>query len=1414
MPDEKITWEKFEQCNPDRKNAFEQMCRILFKVQFFDNRTIFLANPNNAGVEIEPILHPGTGKRISFQSKHFDNNVSYEQIESSMTKLIKRYSGQIDIVYLYSNKDLMLTSQSFIRIKSALNGASIDIIPITNQSILEIIITLKVDVISSYFFNNPTIDRKWYNEKLKISLSDLEPRYNREFNAETNIEQNFELFYNTDEAIQRLNNKKNEAVVSLINLRRSLVKYQTLIDKLIVAIEIIENVNFITSKEFNSWKGAVETTVVEEIKAFREELAEINDFLYGGKSLSEEYDRTKHDELHRVSSVMYELEEVLDTLEFSNIDNLLQKNKVLLIEGEAGSGKSHLLGNVAAEYSKRGEYTILLLGQKFISTSTIEEQILSQLNIDYSFATFLDVLEGTGIVRNKNIVIMIDGINESPSREIWHTGLVSFISKINSCSHVRLVLSIRSTYGRLIFNDAINNMIIKKEITKLTHMGFQDNLHEAMMVFFDYYKITFSPADFLYYELSNPLLLSMYCKTHNKNPDNLFSLFDLYVNDIDERIKKELSIDYSGKLLKDLLMEIAEMYINNNTEHISKGDLVNLKFWVTYGIQDKKLNYIASLEKNSLLLGFINSDGEEILYFAYQKLTDYYSARYVLKAYDSDTELRSFAATKLLGINAGKYLNRRKWDTFSILCAIYPEKFKGELIDILEKIDDERKWEIRELKKQYISLYSWRHPSNIDFDVFLNFVYTNQYADVFEEMMKVLINCSTRVSHPLNAFSLHRYLFGIELNIRDRVWTIFINGLDRESERVWHLIESYQKGEAPFDVSNEYIELMLILFSWCLSSSNRFLRDRVSESLIEILKVNFSYCKNLIEMFDGVNDPYISQRLYGIVLGACLKRTDVFDTEYSVLAECVYNLIFDKEKVYPDILLRDYARNIIERYLYEFPKNKLSIKKKKIRPPYLSDEIPKVKEKIYFSKESKLHGYNSIDMSMRTTYTGMYGDFGRYVFESALDDFEDVDVKNLYHYAMQFIKNELGYTDKLFAEYDSRGHYSRHESKKVERIGKKYQWIAFYNILARISDRYRAESHDDHRKHVNYKGPWNPYVRDFDPTLNNYFTSNPDVPKLTAGGKKIDSWDDKEKLSAEDAEIWVVKDEEFFENHCNKLAFKDMYGNEWFLLYEHSEYRNREDIFAHGEFRNGAKIVWSLSRAYILQNSEYANFIDKLSKISLYNQNMPKGYEPYTFFNREYPWAPSIDDAFKDYWSNISVPNGQTRTITVKGTIPDFDGEELRFTKETYTRTVQIEENIGKVMPTFIHFLWEEQFDASQDKATSFTIPSIDIINKLKLKQGKYDGYYYDSDETLIAFDTKLASIDMDGITTTGLLIRKDALLKYLSENGLSIFWWCIGEKQSWLAESNQVWSNWSGLCAIEDGKITGRLTRENEVGE
>ncbi|MCZ5067673.1 hypothetical protein O5824_27560, partial [Escherichia coli] len=79
--------------------------------------------------------------------------------------------------------------------------------------------------------------------------------------------------------------------------------------------------------------------------------------------------------------------------------------------------------------------------------------------------------------------------------------------------------------------------------------------------------------------------------------------------------------------------------------------------------------------------------------------------------------------------------------------------------------------------------------------------------------------------------------------------------------------------------------------------------------------------------------------------------------------------------------------------------------------------------------------------------------------------------------AQQFIFNrvlELGWDLEKHGDFDQQigtGRGRREEFQ--ERIGKKYQWIAYYEYMARLADNFiRFEGYGDDRKENPYQGPW------------------------------------------------------------------------------------------------------------------------------------------------------------------------------------------------------------------------------------------------------------------------------------------------------------------------------------------------------
>lgn len=579
-------------------------------------------------------------------------------------------------------------------------------------------------------------------------------------------------------------------------------------------------------------------------------------------------------------------------------------------------------------------------------------------------------------------------------------------------------------------------------------------------------------------------------------------------------------------------------------------------------------------------------------------------------------------------------------------------------------------------------------------------------------------------------------------------------------------------------------------------------------------------------MFSDVNDPYIIQRLYGIAFGACVKRNSENKEIFKSLVEFVFKDIFDKDMVYPDILLRDYARLIIERYLIEYPDEEKDYEIEKIKPSYKSMPIPDIEDQKYQDKDFK-KGLFFIQHSMQFEGIGMYGDFGRYVFQSALRNFE-VDDYKIFNYAMYYIINELGYKGDLFDDYDSfvgRFSYDRHRVLKTERIGKKYQWITMYNILARISDYYPMKNRFSmEEERVLYDGPWEPYVKDFDPTLNEHNLSCDDAPYFQQVDNHIKkSIQEKNYVKDDmtfDEDKWVKSSSIFWKYQKDDLLLTDDAGNQWIVLSKHAD-TGREDLAF------DKLLIWNWLYGYFVTDQqltilkEYAN-----KKVNLINSDIAEIPESYTLYNREYPWSSGSKSVLDWQWKTMELETGETKLVEsiveepqfswVNALLKAYSGEEGdvkaeqesekkidEFNIPTVTKTYKREEpvtiKLERILNATQDLLWEEEFDASKEEVLSYSHPCAELINTLELRQNKYDGYYYDVNNELIAFDTDLTN------QKAGLIIRKDALDKVLKLKKFHLVWFVNASKEIH-DESLRItkFKDWTGLLEYTGDSIQG----------
>lgn len=1388
-----VNWENFASNNNDPdgvQHKFENLCRQLFTNDYLKenkkSRNLH-SNPNNPGIEAEPILDERTNQYIGFQVKFFDTSVDYGQILHSMEKALQYYTGKLSHIVLYCNKAITSTSKSYINIVELLKKNNITIELVTDSAILDAV--RKYPYLANYYFGVNTISFEWvvaHNEK---SFCDLGERFNRDFNVETETSKRLSLFARDQSAVQYINDKKENLIRKINRIKDDTEQHSDYLEKVRSIVSAFEDVESETIGSAFEWHQYLQSFIVDDLAKINSEISQkknllekIRPTIEKGRSRVEHKDLEKYNSIRSEIEILYELLDLPEILSLTADENRLITAKELFVTGNAGIGKSHLLAAECQSLMNNQQFAVLLLAGNCYSDLPILDQLSQDCELKYSFDEFISILEMIGVEHHTCVLLCIDALNETANYRLWKTGLISLSQKIKKCTHVKLAVTYRMEYEKSVVQDAL--LSEDEDVYRIVHTGFASNGLKASKQFFDYYRIPFTLYEYFESEMENPLFLTLYCKTYRNDEASLPTLYDRLVESANKNIFPILEKRYKligftedDNIVQSLVDEISTLVFDRKEKNILESDLASIPFWTA---NDLPLRPFMSLLAKENLVHTNLIAGNERYFFAYDQMNDYFFARSLFSHDMSDMSIRKTLYEDILQVNDNNIVNLSNSDVFVICCAIYAQKFGKECIDLIDELPEG--FEKGYIVKSYIRSFIWRDKEYISSNVFL--AVAQKYKVSREDFWNVLVGNSIKHNHPLNSDFLHTLLMSFRLSERDYYWTKYINEIFYdESNRLMQLVKMYSSGQS-IQMSKEQARQLLILCGWLLSSSNRMLRDYTSEAMIEILRNEFDLCIVILKAFEKVNDPYIIERLYGVVFGACCKRRRKGNTVYIALAEYVYSTIFDQEFIYPDILLRDYARLIIERFLWENPDYNGCIVHEKIIPPYKSFPIEQIDED-YINKKYD-GGLWQIKSSMSFEGHGMYGDFGRYVFQSALKYF-DVDEDEMYKQAMSFIINDLGYTNELDKGNNHWG-YDRSETKKVERIGKKYQWIAMHNILARVSDQCDIDT--DYSETPKFEGPWEPFVRDFDPTLNFKLTKSDEIPIFDEISElKKATRDEHFKVDVSNIDSvseWLDSDGIFFAEMPKALILSDSNGTQWIRL---SNYicSGREQLKAE------RLLTWSWLYAYFVTEEQFEQFQVAATDRVDFSSSKGIGLDPqsYSVFNREYPWSPSCDLLNK----SSSVESGVVLNMPEEKEVEQevlnvefleqylksldadsnqvFSDQELNqhlFKKEIVRKPVL--KQIGEIIHASMNLVWESEYDASKDNTLSMNVPCPMLIEQLHLHQADIDGLYYDSNEKIAAFDLNISQKE------SGVVLRKDLLDAFLKKNNLNLIWFVRASKE------------------------------------
>lgn len=1107
--------------------------------------------------------------------------------------------------------------------------------------------------------------------------------------------------------------------------------------------------------------------------------------------------------LHRIARALRELADLC-----ANDGARSAEKGAILVVGDPGQGKTHLFCDVAEKRSRQGLVTVLLMGQHFEARVRVRDQIAKLVGAaGENRDRILDTLERRARATGRPALLMIDALNEGGGLDLWRRRLGGLIREVHSRRWVVLALSCRTQYADLLLTAAS-----RQRLHVVEHRGFQLREDEAIAQFFSYYRLQLPRVPLLLPEYSHPLFLKLLCRALQRKvtslsavgKEGIWYLYERFYAGVGEKIAEDLGRPDINKIPWDSAKAIAQEMANQRTEIVSRARALELIVAACREKADPEGMLRAMLDEG-LLAEDVSMEGGQptrIVRFPYQHLAHHLIARYLLgAAFDRKDPVASFAPGTVLGdIAADERTARRSAGLIEALAIQLPEHAPVELGDVI----GERARDV--VGAAMIASIPWRKVDSFH-DVPALLAHLNRALgrrDRWEDLTSAIVSVAPVPDHPLGAQFLHRNLVRRPLPERDVSWTIYLSGQWEASSTIDRVIRWGEHHDHSAATAGE-LRPLAILVSWFLTSSNRFLRDRATKVLVRFLRRRLGLARDLLDLFENVDDPYVLERIYTAAYGAALLTEDA--PAVLELARYIYAHFFGSQgPPTSHILMRDAARGIIERAVALDPSCQREFDPERFRPPYKSPwplRAPTKKALERHHQGSYAGIYWSLDTSM--------GDFGKYVVGRALDDMTIIPLSRPFPKTVrrpdstpslaeiltvsrgsadpaamldemlaaaattrprrpiasrQFPSDrvtrwifkrvrELGWTPERFETFDRARKYSdTRDTRKEERIGKKYQWIGLHEAVGRVADHvWFREGWGDAAVGVICDGGWEVGLRDLDPTL---VTATARVTEMAQTWWQ--PYPQFSPMSSAAQQRWVESSE--LPDLRRLMNPTDPAGRRWLTMEAHYQWSDPEPVGARPK-RAYARVMWLQIQAYIVDSSridEARAYIDRFRE----HEQPAASLDLRSVFLGELGWHPAYRSVMR-MWQRDEA----------------FDVPFERPGERYYTPS---------------------EFDCSFPDTVSGYVPGPHLRDSLDLRMH----------QPFVFGDSAAAAIDpswtQDGPSV--LLVREDAATALLAERAHSLRWLVRGEKHFAYGDERRPRDRrtFAGSFWLDAGRIRGRV--------
>lgn len=1194
------------------------------------------------------------------------------------------------------------------------------------------------------------LDDEWFIGQNDIQIRNLGDRYLPDLNIKLDLSNVFNgmnrnvtfqerLTEKTDITLVALNDTSIEEIKKLsISIRDSVISFDTNTIEDFCYRDVIQVCNQVL-------------TILDD------ELKKLSDKLHQSDSKKNENAiQTTTNKYNHAYNSLDDYIAYLNTEEVSAVNN-----PYIFLYGEGGIGKSHIIADTIRKREKEGSDSLLFLGQHFREDSSPLPIMLRSLELSCSSEEFLTTLNERAKGNGSRIIIFIDALNEGNGKVIWKEYLAGIVEQLKQYPWLGLVVSIRTEYVKSLFAE---NQQLEKEFVKVRHQGFSSIEYKAIKKYFEHYNVLFNDIPFAEQEFRSPLFLRLLCEGFSGEYVNLseISITDVYKRylvSINQKISDicgySRHINVVEKAINELVKYKYTAGIGNNLIPLDDAYEIISGIEQKYNINQAVFDELLS---NGVITQSKRYDKYDYIYVTYEKLDDYLYAHLLVNdlEYIGEDKFRE----KYLGIqNYG--------DILEALAIVLSERSKFELFELFEG-------DTENVISGFCNSLKWRKAESIS-DITMEYINNNllKYQYGFENLMEVLLLISTKIGHSLNADKTVDYILSYPMPARDAKFIpLFDKLFYEEGSAINRLIDWCYFDKTSTNTLDETIRLAAEVMVLFLISPNNVLRDKTTKALVSLLSGRIEILISILERYRDVDDPYILERLYAVAFGCVLSELQEKNIE--LLSRYTFDTIFNNKSVYPNMLLRDYAKSIVEHAIYIIPSFNISLAD--IEPPY-SSRMPTVpsdkdvkKYRLDYKKPDFKDHYwsqNAILNSMKVEYDregspGGYGDFGRYTFQSYFSNWDGLDYIDLKNIAIQRIF-DLGYDVDKHGEYDHKIMTNRFRKDKIERIGKKYQWIALYELAAQVADNYKMKYHTDcygNTEEIFCKGAYEPSLRNIDPTA---LKCKKDIEDRMIHNKLY-------KIPANTNHEWLSGFDDFPE--IKELVAMN-YDNRDFALLNGSYIWPEEKELGEKRYQSGKKDMWIQINAYIVKDEAYETTVKALENKDFIGRWLSEPNDNYYLYNKEYYWS----EAYKFFRNSY------------------YCGEDWVILDDRGNLDV---DDLSVLLPSS-RYVTERDGDSTQNEnSLAWYKPCGELFSGLNMKYGRDNSILYGSDNKVICFDSiELLSEDV------GLFIDQEKFNTFLELNGYRFFWTLLAEKRimgdSFRSLEKYCQPRISGLITVDD---------------